>query len=49
LAHNHFSTRAQARASVAAWIEEYNTTRLHSTAGMLPPVVYEAHTRREAA
>jgi transposase InsO family protein len=49
LAHNHFSTRAQARASVAAWIEEYNTTRLHSTAGMQPPAVYEAHARREAA
>lgn len=49
LAHNHFSTRAQARASVAAWIEEYNTTRLHSTTGMLSPVVYEAHVRREAA
>jgi transposase InsO family protein len=49
LADNHFSTRAQARAGVAAWIEEYNTTRLHSTAGMLPPAVYEAHARREAA
>ena len=49
LVDNHFSTRAQARAAVAAWIEEYNTTRLHSTAGMLPPAVYEAHARREAA
>ncbi len=50
LAHNHFSTRAQARASVAAWIEEYNTQRRHSTAGRLPPAVYEAEAaRREAA
>ena len=49
LAHNHFRTRAQARAAVAAWLEEYNTIRLHSTVGMLPPAVYEARARREAA
>jgi len=49
LAHNHFRTRAQARAGVAAWLEEYNTIRLHSTVGMLPPAVYEARARREAA
>jgi transposase InsO family protein len=49
LAHNHFRTRAQARAAVAAWLEEYNTIRLHSTAGMLPSAVYKAHARREAA
>ncbi|HET8658501.1 MAG TPA: IS3 family transposase [Micromonosporaceae bacterium] len=50
LAHSHFSTRAQARTIVAAWIEEYNTIRLHSTVGMLPPVAYEARAaRREAA
>jgi transposase InsO family protein len=50
LARNHFSTRAQARAAVAAWIEEYNTTRRHSTVGMLAPAVYEAvAARREAA
>jgi putative transposase len=48
LAHNHFRTHAQARAAVAAWLEEYNLRR-HSTAGRLPPAVYEAHTRREAA
>jgi hypothetical protein len=34
----HFTTRAQARARVAAWIEEYNTTRRHSACGMMPPV-----------
>jgi transposase InsO family protein len=49
LAHNHFHTRAQARATVAAWLEEYNTIRRHSTAGRLPPAVYEAHARREVA
>jgi transposase InsO family protein len=50
LARNRFSTRAQARAAVAGWIEEYNTTRRHSTAGMLAPAVYEAEAaRREAA
>ncbi len=26
----HFATRAQARAEIAAWIEDYNTTRRHS-------------------
>jgi putative transposase len=38
---NHFATRKQARRTVAAWIDEYNTVRRHSTAGMLPPVDYE--------
>jgi len=37
----HFATRAQARAGVAAWIEDYNTTRRHSALGMLSPVAYE--------
>ncbi len=37
----HFATKAQARATVAAWIEEYNTVRLHSTLGMLSPIAYE--------
>ena len=36
-----FATKAQARAKVAAWIEEYNTTRRHSALGMMPPVAYE--------
>jgi transposase InsO family protein len=38
----HYATRAAARAGVAAWIEEYNTTRRHSALGMLAPVAYEA-------
>jgi putative transposase len=37
----HFTTRAAARARVAAWIEEYNTTRRHSACGMRPPVAWE--------
>jgi transposase InsO family protein len=37
----HFATRAQARAGVAAWIEDYNTARRHSALGMRSPVAYE--------
>jgi len=37
----HFATKAQARAKVAAWIEEYNTTRRHSSLGMRGPIAYE--------
>ena len=37
----HFATRAQARARVAAWIEEYNRTRRHSACDMMSPVAWE--------
>jgi putative transposase len=37
----HFATKAAARAAVAAWIEDYNTTRRHSALGMRSPVAYE--------
>jgi putative transposase len=37
----HFTTKAAARAKVAAWIEDYNTTRRHSALGMLSPLAYE--------
>jgi putative transposase len=37
----HFTTKAQARAAVAAWIEEYNHDRRHSALGMISPVAYE--------
>lgn len=44
-----FATRAQARTAVAAFIDEYNHERRHSTAGRLPPAVYEARSRAERA
>jgi putative transposase len=45
-----FATRAQARAGVAAWIEDYNTARRHSALGMRSPVAYEhALASRQAA
>jgi putative transposase len=37
----HFATKAAARVKVAAWIEDYNTTRRHSALGMRSPVAYE--------
>jgi transposase InsO family protein len=37
----HFATRAQARAGVAAWIEDYNHNRRHSACDMMPPVAWE--------
>ena len=37
----HFTTKAQARARVAAWIEEYNHDRRHSALGMRSPIAYE--------
>lgn len=37
----HFTTKTQARVRVAAWIEEYNHDRRHSSIGMASPVAYE--------
>jgi transposase InsO family protein len=37
----HFTTKATARAGVAAWIEDYNTRRRHSACQMMPPARYE--------
>lgn len=36
-----FATRAEARAAVAAWIEDYNHVRRHSALGMMSPADYE--------
>ncbi len=44
-----FATRAEARRAVIAWLEEYNTLRLHSTNGMLAPVEFEHGRRRPDA
>lgn len=43
-----FGTRAQGQREIAAFIDDYNTERLHSTIGMLPPVVYEQRMRQAA-
>jgi putative transposase len=37
----HFATRAAARAGVAAWIDDYNRNRRHSSLRMMSPVDYE--------
>jgi putative transposase len=37
----HFTTRARARARVAAWIEDYNRQRRHSSLRMMSPADYE--------
>ena len=37
----HFATRAAARAGVAAWIEDCNHCRRHSSLGRVSPVDYE--------
>ena len=41
----HFATKAQARARVAAWIDEYNRDRRHSACYMRSPVDYELRVR----
>ena len=41
LREHRFTSREQARRAVAAWIDEYNTIRRHSTNGLLSPVDYE--------
>ncbi|HVB41123.1 MAG TPA: integrase core domain-containing protein [Streptosporangiaceae bacterium] len=45
----HFATRAQARARVADWIDDYNTARRHSGIGMISPAAFEAGQRGQAA
>jgi putative transposase len=37
----HFATKAQARHRIAAWIEDYNHKRRHSSLGMRSPIGYE--------
>ena len=37
-----FAARSQARTRVAAWIDEYNTIRRHSSIGMISPAAFEA-------
>ncbi len=37
LRNNHFHTRGEARHAVAAWIDDYNSQRRHSTNGIAEP------------
>jgi transposase InsO family protein len=37
----HFATKAQARAGTAAFIDDYNRDRRHSSCGMQSPITYE--------
>src|SRR5918993_1343108 len=41
-----FATKAQARARVAVWIDEYNRDRKHSSIGMRSPLTYELALRQ---
>jgi transposase InsO family protein len=36
-----FATKSEARAKVAAWIDEYNRDRKHTSIGMHSPIDYE--------
>jgi putative transposase len=38
---DHYATKAAARARVAAWIDDYNRHRRHSSLQMMSPVDYE--------
>ncbi len=38
---HHFTTRAEARAAVAMFIDDYNQNRRHSSIGMRTPIAYE--------
>jgi putative transposase len=44
-----FATKAAARARVAAWIDEYNRDRKHSSVGMRSPIDYELTLRTATA
>jgi len=48
LVHNQrFGGLGEARRAIDAWIHHYNTVRLHSTIGYVPPVGYELRYARE--
>ena len=43
----HFATKAQARAALVEWIEDYNPDRKHSALGMRSPLQQERALRQE--
>ena len=43
-----FATQAAARTRVAAWIDEYNRDRKHSSIGMRSPIDYERDLHADA-
>jgi transposase InsO family protein len=50
LVHRYrFPDRATARRAIFAWINRYNTDRLHSSLGYIPPVEWETQYRQLAA
>lgn len=44
-----FGDRASARRAIFAWVNTYNTRRLHSSLGYIPPVEWEANYRHPQA
>lgn len=44
-----FSTRADARRAIFAWINRYNHRRPHSSLGYLPPIEWENQYRQPQA
>lgn len=49
LSRRRFATKDQARREVAAFIDNYNHRRRHSSCEMMPPVVYEQVLEQRAA
>jgi transposase InsO family protein len=49
LSRRHFATKDQARREVAAFIDNYNHRRRHSSCEMMPPVAYEQVLTERAA
>jgi putative transposase len=48
LVHRYrFKTRDEARWAITAWIHRYNSVRLHSSIGYVPPIEYEINYRRQ--
>jgi putative transposase len=45
----NFPTTTEARRGVAAWIDDYNRDRRHSSIGMICPIAYERSLDPEAA